>query len=120
MSWLTANEVFFMEVVVRDRVDDLRSSIDLTIASVDGAGETSRDVPEADRATRTRRGWTGDVSSRAGGPDMGNLFESAQPSVHAAHPRRAVSPTARLTSWFGTCRESASLMRSGDRERGSR
>jgi len=50
MSWLNANEVFLMEAAVRDRVDDLRSSIDLAIASVDGAGETSRDVPEADRA----------------------------------------------------------------------
>jgi hypothetical protein len=54
MSWLTANEVFLMEVVARDRGEDLRSSVDLAIARVDGAGETSRDVPEADCARPER------------------------------------------------------------------
>jgi RNA polymerase sigma-70 factor (ECF subfamily) len=38
MSWLDANEVFLMEVVTRDRVDDLRSSADLATASAEGAG----------------------------------------------------------------------------------
>jgi hypothetical protein len=33
MSWLDANEVFLMEVVTRDRIDDLRSSVDLATAS---------------------------------------------------------------------------------------
>jgi hypothetical protein len=30
MSWLDANEVFLMEVVARDRVEDLRLAIALT------------------------------------------------------------------------------------------
>lgn len=33
MSWLNANEYFFIEFAARDRVEDLRSTIDLTPAS---------------------------------------------------------------------------------------
>jgi hypothetical protein len=37
MGWLDASECFLMEVVVRDRHDDIRSTFDLTRASDDGA-----------------------------------------------------------------------------------
>jgi hypothetical protein len=46
MSWLDANEVFLMEVVSRDRVDDLRSTIDVSTESADAAHEPPRGVRE--------------------------------------------------------------------------
>jgi hypothetical protein len=46
MSWLDANEVFLMEVVSRDRIDDLRSTIDVTDESADGADKTPREIHE--------------------------------------------------------------------------
>jgi hypothetical protein len=36
MSWLNANEYFVMETAVRDRVDDLRSTLDVVLAGADG------------------------------------------------------------------------------------
>jgi hypothetical protein len=47
MSWLDASEVFLMDVVSRDRVDDLRSTIDVSPESVDTDDETPREVREA-------------------------------------------------------------------------
>lgn len=46
MSWLDANEVFLMDVVSRDRVDDLRSTIDVSTESADAADEAPRQVRE--------------------------------------------------------------------------
>jgi hypothetical protein len=39
MSWLNANEVFLMEVVSRERVEDLRLAIDLAKESAEGDDE---------------------------------------------------------------------------------
>ena len=50
MSWLDANEVFLMEVVSRDRAEDLRLAIDL-------AKETADRSPEAPREDRDDRSW---------------------------------------------------------------
>jgi hypothetical protein len=64
MSWLNANDVFLMELDVRDRVDDLRSSVDLVLevdragarSGVDQASDPSGDVPETvGHIARTRR-----------------------------------------------------------------
>jgi RNA polymerase sigma-70 factor (ECF subfamily) len=55
MSWLDANEVFLMEVVSRDRMDDLRSSVDLATASAEGAGERPHDGDGALLETLRRR-----------------------------------------------------------------
>jgi hypothetical protein len=43
MSWLDANEVFLMEVVSRDRVEELRAAID---APSESADETEEPVEE--------------------------------------------------------------------------
>ena len=50
MSWLDANEVFLMEVVSRDRAEELRLAIDL-------AKETADSGPQAPRADREYRSW---------------------------------------------------------------
>jgi hypothetical protein len=47
MSWLNASEYFVMETAVRDRVDDLRSTVDLVLAGADGE---PHDVPAPGRA----------------------------------------------------------------------
>jgi hypothetical protein len=56
MGWLDASEYFLMEAIARDRVEHLRSTID--VASAEGADETPRDIPEAGRAL-PRRGAVG-------------------------------------------------------------
>jgi len=35
MGWLDANEYLLMEAMARDRVDDLRASVDLALASTE-------------------------------------------------------------------------------------
>jgi hypothetical protein len=55
MSWLDANEVFLMEVVSRDRIDDLRSSVDRATASAESAGERPHDGDGALLETLRRR-----------------------------------------------------------------
>jgi hypothetical protein len=42
MSWLDANEYFFMEAVARDRLDDVRRIADVATAS-EAADETPRE-----------------------------------------------------------------------------
>lgn len=72
MSWLGANEVFLMEVVSRDRIDDLRSTIDVTDESADGADKTPREIhegaqyPLASASCSSTRGARGTCPTSAG------------------------------------------------------
>jgi hypothetical protein len=52
MSWLDANEYFLMEAVARDRLDDIRRTIDVAVASGEGADETP--PREASQPARAR------------------------------------------------------------------
>jgi hypothetical protein len=52
MGWLDASECFLMEVVVRDRHDDIRSTFDLTRASDDRADAAASRTSTQDRAWR--------------------------------------------------------------------
>ena len=58
MSWLTANESFLIDVTAKDRIDDLRSAIDMT-AATDVATVTTdrRDERSANIAARPTRSW---------------------------------------------------------------
>lgn len=49
MGWFDASEVYVMETVARDRVDELRASADPTLVGADGAGEAPDDEPGPDR-----------------------------------------------------------------------
>src|SRR5687767_9749585 len=68
MSWLNANESFFMGIAAQDRIDDLRSTIEDDSARAEETGETSRELPAARRA-RPRCG-ADRVSRPAGGLAM--------------------------------------------------
>jgi len=52
MGWLDASECFLMEVVIRDRHDDIRSTFDLTRAGDDGADAATPGISERGRAWR--------------------------------------------------------------------
>jgi hypothetical protein len=52
MGWLDASEYFLMEVVVRDRAGDIRSTFDLTGASDDRADAAASGISTLDRAWR--------------------------------------------------------------------
>lgn len=47
MSWFDAHESYVIEMVVRDRVEELRSTIDRATARTAGSDETPQAVPEA-------------------------------------------------------------------------
>ena len=47
MGWLDANEVYVMETIARDRVEELRALADPMLAGADSAGEAPGDAPEA-------------------------------------------------------------------------
>jgi hypothetical protein len=47
MSWFDAHESYFIAMVVRDRVEELRSAIDRAMARTAGSDETPRALPEA-------------------------------------------------------------------------
>jgi hypothetical protein len=46
MSWFDAHESYVIEMVVRDRVEELRSTIDRATARTAGSDEAPRAVPE--------------------------------------------------------------------------
>jgi hypothetical protein len=56
MGWLDAHEYFIMERVARDRVDDIRVTVGLALASADGAAEMPRRIPEP--GTPSSAGWS--------------------------------------------------------------
>jgi hypothetical protein len=64
MSWLNANESFFMGMAAQDRIDDLRSTIEDASARAEETDETSRELPAARRA-RPRCGLIGLTVCRA-------------------------------------------------------
>jgi len=47
MSWLDAHECFVMDIVVRDRMEDLRSTIDVATAPTEATVATTRAAPDA-------------------------------------------------------------------------
>jgi hypothetical protein len=55
MSWLGANEVFLMEVVSREHVEDLRSAVDMLRES----------AVDADTPCETTEGWPSMSVARA-------------------------------------------------------
>jgi hypothetical protein len=52
MSWLDASEFYVMDAAVRDRIEDLRTSADLALASTDGTGHTMVGETEPERLRR--------------------------------------------------------------------
>ena len=53
MGWLDLNEYLLIEAITRERIDDLRSTVDLTtVESTDGITEPPRDVPKQGRVWR--------------------------------------------------------------------
>ena len=52
MSWLDAHECFVMDIVVRDRMEDLRSTIDVATAPTEATVATTGAVPDARGADR--------------------------------------------------------------------
>jgi len=54
MSWLDAHEAYVMEVIARDRVNDLRSTIDVAMARLVRAIAPTPAVPDAPRAADGR------------------------------------------------------------------
>jgi len=52
MSWLDAHECFVMDIVVRDRMEDLRSTIDVATAPTEAPVATTGAVPDARGADR--------------------------------------------------------------------
>ena len=46
MSWLDAHECFVMDIVVRDRMEDLRSTIDVATAPTEATVATTGAVPD--------------------------------------------------------------------------
>jgi len=52
MGWLDAHECFVMDIVVRDRMEDLRSAIDVATAPAEATVATTRPVSDARGANR--------------------------------------------------------------------
>jgi hypothetical protein len=46
MSWLDAHQVFFIEIMARDRVNDLRSTAELATMRAEANADTPRAVPD--------------------------------------------------------------------------
>jgi hypothetical protein len=58
MSWLNANEYFFMEMIARDRVETLRSTIDSALSRAETGDEPPRDPPMPGQARLERSAST--------------------------------------------------------------
>ena len=53
MSWLDAHQSYIMETLVRDRVADLRSTVDVATARTEGTTAPTGAVPHARHAAPT-------------------------------------------------------------------
>jgi hypothetical protein len=56
MSWLDAHQSYIMETIVRDRVDDLRSTVDLAAARTERTTAPTAPVPDPRHTAPTDAG----------------------------------------------------------------
>jgi hypothetical protein len=54
MAWLDAHESYVMEIIARDRVDELRSTADGATAHIDRTTTPAAVVPDAQHRARAR------------------------------------------------------------------
>lgn len=109
MGWLDANEYLLMEAVARDRVDGLRATLDLALASADAepiceickgrwsrslrwAGSAWADTRSRLRSTRPTADPQLEATGSRGSP------RCRQPSIPAASGRMRVMPFLRKRS----------------------